>query len=249
MTKNIIIALLAVVATLSVAVGVAQQGRTADIEVRVWQSISDSENLHISARPAGGSWSDLGTLPLDMSGISGSGRYRYGDITVSVSLPEAPAPPTPMPTPVVVNETAEADADQDGLPDEGTATPTETATYSTCAEANNAGLSALTREEVERYGIGTRDADGDGLFCEDGDSPTPTPVPATHLVPSHEAPAGTTTPTASPTQTLTWETYHDCLLDKGLRVYNYGQRDSGIGGGGSVERANRILAECKHLKP
>ena len=64
---------------------------TANVEVRVWQRISDARALYISARPEGGSWRTLGTIPIDMSGISGSRAYRYGDITVTVPRSGAPA--------------------------------------------------------------------------------------------------------------------------------------------------------------
>ena len=57
-------------------------------------------SLYISARPRGGSWGTLGTIPLDMSGRSSTGTFRYGDITVRVPVPRAAAPtPTPTPTP------------------------------------------------------------------------------------------------------------------------------------------------------
>ena len=71
----------------------------AGVDVRVWQRISDARRLYISARPRGGSWSTLGTIPLDMSGRSSTGTYRYGDITVRVPLPaSARSTPTPVPT-------------------------------------------------------------------------------------------------------------------------------------------------------
>ena len=56
--------------------------------MRVWQSRSDANALYISARPEGGSWGTLGTIPLDMSGVSSSGVYRYGDIALAVPLAE-----------------------------------------------------------------------------------------------------------------------------------------------------------------
>ena len=61
-------------------------GGRAVVEVRVWQRVRDDRGLHISARPNGGSWSTLGTIPLDMSGISNSRAFRYGDITVGVPV-------------------------------------------------------------------------------------------------------------------------------------------------------------------
>ena len=65
------------------------------VEVRVWQRISDARSLYISARPRDGSWRTLGTIPLDLSGLSDSGSYRYGDITVRVPVTGASAPPPP----------------------------------------------------------------------------------------------------------------------------------------------------------
>ena len=62
----------------------------AGVDVRVWQRTSNARSLYISARPRGGSWSTLGTIPLDMSGRSGA--FRYGDITVRVPLSGASAP-------------------------------------------------------------------------------------------------------------------------------------------------------------
>ena len=48
----------------------------------------------MSARPAGGSWATLGTIPLEMDGLSSSRAYRYGDIAVDVPLGNEPAPPS-----------------------------------------------------------------------------------------------------------------------------------------------------------
>lgn len=62
----------------------SEAGSTANVEVRVWQSVSDAGNLYVSARAVGGSWRDFGTRALDMRGLSASGRYRYGDIPLDV---------------------------------------------------------------------------------------------------------------------------------------------------------------------
>ena len=99
----------------------------ASVEVRVWQSVRDARALYVSARPAGGSWRTLGTIPLDMRGISQSGRYRYGDIAIDVPLPDAPTPtptaapaatptPTPTPTPSPSPTVCERPDDGGGLP-------------------------------------------------------------------------------------------------------------------------------------
>ena len=77
----------------------------AGVDVRVWQRISDARSLYISARPTGGSWRALGTIPLGRGEAtayrtSASGRYRYSDIALAVPVPaSARSAPTPTPTP------------------------------------------------------------------------------------------------------------------------------------------------------
>lgn len=62
---------------------VAARESTANVEVRVWQKISDGRSIYVSARPEGGDWDTIGTIPLPLDdGHSSSGNYRYGDITV-----------------------------------------------------------------------------------------------------------------------------------------------------------------------
>ena len=58
----------------------------ATVEVRVWQSTGDPLNIYISARPAGGDWSVLGTIPLLLDAENSSGSFRYGDIAVEVEV-------------------------------------------------------------------------------------------------------------------------------------------------------------------
>ena len=52
------------------------------VELRVWQDVRDERSLLVSARPEGGDWSALGTIPLPDSGTSADGSLRYGDIAV-----------------------------------------------------------------------------------------------------------------------------------------------------------------------
>ena len=59
-------------------------GSAATVEVRVWQHVDDERDLYVSARPAGGSWRTLGTVPLALDGLTASGSYRYGDIALAV---------------------------------------------------------------------------------------------------------------------------------------------------------------------
>ena len=89
--KNWIIGgLVVALAGVSIGAGVlAQSQRTANVEVRVWEDVNDPERNYISARPQGGSWSTLGTIPLPLTdGVSSSGRFRYGDVTLAVPLPD-----------------------------------------------------------------------------------------------------------------------------------------------------------------
>ena len=86
----VLFAIVAVTAIGGVAFAIAQGQRTANVEVRVWEDVNDPGRNFISARPEGGSWSTLGTIPLPLTdGVSSSGRFRYGDITLAVPLPDA----------------------------------------------------------------------------------------------------------------------------------------------------------------
>ena len=77
------------------AAATAPTGATADhgedpasveviIELRVWQHVSDADNIWVSARPKGGSWRTLGTIrfPLD-DGFAWGDNYRYGDTAIT----------------------------------------------------------------------------------------------------------------------------------------------------------------------
>ena len=95
-TRLSIVSLIALLAVALVAVALAQSDSTANVEVRVWQSTQDAKSLYISARPEGGRWDTLGTIPLDMSGLNSRETFRYGDIALAV--------PRPEPTPVAIPE-------------------------------------------------------------------------------------------------------------------------------------------------
>lgn len=88
---------LGVAGLLAYGVVLARSGSTTDVDVRVWQSTSDAQALYISARPDGGSWRTLGTIPLGEGAASeyettANGRFRYSDITLAVPLDEAGQP-------------------------------------------------------------------------------------------------------------------------------------------------------------
>ena len=161
-----------------IVVAVPVGGGEKDVEVRVWQDVRDALSVYISARPEGGSWATLGTIPLPLDdGHSSSGRFRYGDITVEVEWEEAVEPEsTPSPT--------------------ATPTPTPGPTYGSCSAAWRDGYANLTEEEARTLGLPLErsDSDDDGVYCERRVRPTATPTPSPTPVP-------TARPTAVPTHT------------------------------------------------
>ena len=60
---------------------------TVIIEMRVWQRVDNLEDVWVSARPRGGRWDTLGTIPLAEDGRAWSygeiGRHSYGDIAMA----------------------------------------------------------------------------------------------------------------------------------------------------------------------
>ena len=86
MRRLTLVALAAVLGLAVVATGAAQGEATARVEVRVWQDVGDEREIHVSARPADGSWRTLGTIPLPLEdGVSSAGD-RYGEFVVDVPL-------------------------------------------------------------------------------------------------------------------------------------------------------------------
>jgi hypothetical protein len=84
-------ALLLVLAGVAGVIGLASttdaRNPVITIEVRVWQDITDERNVYVSARPEGGSWGTLGTIPIPLdAGASSSGHFRYGQLDVTVPL-------------------------------------------------------------------------------------------------------------------------------------------------------------------
>ncbi len=59
------------------------------VELRVWQGVDDTEDIWVSARPRGGDWDTLGTIPFPLEHVHevrGSHfiyYYRYGDLAVA----------------------------------------------------------------------------------------------------------------------------------------------------------------------
>ena len=93
MSRWIIAAQALVIAVLAGLAIAAAQGAFSSVQVRVWQDVRDDRSLFLSARYEGGSWRALGTVPVDMSRTSASGRWRYGDITLTVPVPDEPVAP------------------------------------------------------------------------------------------------------------------------------------------------------------
>ncbi len=111
--KNLIIAALVGIIAVGGALGALAATRTvettANVEVTVWQRVSDGA-LYLSTRPEGGSWTTHQT-PLDMSARSRSGNFRQGSaitvgvpVSVEVEIPDVTEPaeeatPAVTPTP------------------------------------------------------------------------------------------------------------------------------------------------------
>ena len=60
-----------------------QTPATTDVDIRVWQRISNSADLAVSVRPEGRAWADLGTISLDMDHTSRSGIWRYDQVATA----------------------------------------------------------------------------------------------------------------------------------------------------------------------
>ena len=106
MFKNLLIAALLGALALTVAAAVAQSERAANVEIRVWESTTNPDTNYISARPEGGSWHTLGTIPLPLDHETSNGQWRYGDITLAVPVP-GPDPP------LVITDPADSEATAD----------------------------------------------------------------------------------------------------------------------------------------
>ena len=77
-------------------------GVATDVAVRVWQEVRGKRRVYISARPEGGSWGTLGTLPLPLdAGSSANGRFRYGDARLGLLTPRGEPSWAQLPIPPV----------------------------------------------------------------------------------------------------------------------------------------------------
>ena len=70
------------------------EGLALAIDLRLHQHPTQTGQVWLSARPAGGSWDEYGTKRLRLDETSRSGRYRYADLPVALEWPDAePAEP------------------------------------------------------------------------------------------------------------------------------------------------------------
>ncbi len=53
------------------------------VELRIWQHVEDAEDIWVSARPQGGDWDTVGTVPLEFDGSAGGYLFRTGDLAVA----------------------------------------------------------------------------------------------------------------------------------------------------------------------
>ena len=56
---------------------------TVTVEMRLWQDVHNAENVWISARPKGGDWRALGTIPFPLDADDGTATYRYRDLAIA----------------------------------------------------------------------------------------------------------------------------------------------------------------------
>ena len=62
-------------------------GETVVIELRIWQNVEDAEDIWLSARPRGGRWDTLGTIPFRLdshwAAYSDSSVHHYNDLAIA----------------------------------------------------------------------------------------------------------------------------------------------------------------------
>ena len=84
--------------------------------------------------------------------------------------PDGQSQPVEPITPPISSEQEpeqQAESDEQPEPTQNQEQPQESAQqFSSCAEAKKAGYKNLTKQQVDQFGIKTRDGDGDGVYCE-----------------------------------------------------------------------------------
>ena len=74
-------------ATTSFAEDAPGAAETVFIQMRIWQHVDDTDNIWISARPEGGRWDTLGTIPFPLEhragGYSDVSKFRYADLAMT----------------------------------------------------------------------------------------------------------------------------------------------------------------------
>ena len=85
---SLLLAAVATVVTAPIDAAAQQDGDIAPVDVvvelRVWQHVRNAESIWVSARPKGGDWRTLGTIPFPLDdGSSWGDYYRYGDLVIA----------------------------------------------------------------------------------------------------------------------------------------------------------------------
>ena len=199
------LALAAVLVALAASAALAfaqMDGGGTRVELRVWESAEDPSRNFVSARAEGGSWADLGTVPVTMDGVSASGVYRYGDLVLTVAHDEPLTPAEARELAELRERNAELAAQVERLRAENAelrARPTPTPTA--------APTSAPSATPAPSGGGGSPGGSGGAPSTAaptaaptSAPSATPTPSGGTGATPTPTAaPSATATPTATPT--------------------------------------------------
>ena len=86
LTLAALLALAGTAGTAAVAGDRAAGAEPVFLQMRVWQHVEDAENIWISARPRGGRWDALGTIPFPLDGKSANtvahGFHWYRDLAI-----------------------------------------------------------------------------------------------------------------------------------------------------------------------
>ena len=181
--------LVALAASAAFAFAQSDGGGNTRIELRVWESASDPARNFVSARAEGGSWADLGTVPVTLDGLSASGAYRYGDLVLTVAHDAPLTPAEARELTELRDRNAELAAQVERLRAENAelrARPTPTPTPTPTVAPSISPEAAPTAAPAPSGGGGTPS------------TATPTRTPGGTATP---APSATPSPTPTPTPT------------------------------------------------
>ncbi len=81
---TVLAVLLAIAPGVGLGSAEAESGVSAvTVEMRLWQDVDNAEDVWISARPKGGDWRTLGTIPFPLDAGDGAATYRYRDLAIA----------------------------------------------------------------------------------------------------------------------------------------------------------------------